>query len=116
MYPMVPRTNADMQCGASNSVAIPVPKAIAKCCTARCAGRARPEHAGTGHRGGNHALVPMPHALQTHSQDVLRLYHILLGLGNGNAVADVGGRYVPGYSVGGVRPDRTIVCIGIPIA
>ena len=99
MYPIVSHTNADMQCGASDSVEL-IPL-IEVSHYIRWAGRGHYEHAGSRHGGGDHALVPTPHALQTHSQDVLRLYHILLGLGNGNALADVGYSCVPGRSVGG---------------
>ena len=98
MYPIVSHTNADMQCGASDSVEHF--QFIGGFHCIRCAGRGLHEHAGSRHGGGDHALVPTLHALQTHSQDILRLYHVLIGLGNGKAVADVGYSCVPGRSVG----------------
>ena len=91
-----------MHCGAGNSVE-PHPNievVCHGCIGARTVGACH-EHAGPCHGGGDHALVTTPHALQTDSQDVLRLYHVLIGLENGNTVADVGYSCVPGRSVGG---------------
>ena len=85
---MIPRTNADMQCGVIDSaepIRIRIPTPID---TDIKGGSHYRRRAISGHAGppGDHTLYPSP----TLFRHTTRMSHILLGLRNGNVVADIG--------------------------
>ena len=89
MYGVCVRTKIDVKCGAGKrteprSNIDGGPQRLGRV-SAHIGGH---KHVAACHRIGHHAKVATTLALEAHSQDVLRLYHVLLQLLYGNAVAD----------------------------